>query len=52
MVVSRFKDQEAEIRLGEITPEFLSALELLGPTPFTATLSEPPIPGDATSAVR
>jgi len=28
------------------------ALELLGPTPFTATLSEPPIPGDATSAVR
>ncbi|HEY1751198.1 MAG TPA: transferrin receptor-like dimerization domain-containing protein [Caulobacteraceae bacterium] len=28
------------------------ALELLGPTPFTATLNEPPIPGDATSAVR
>jgi N-acetylated-alpha-linked acidic dipeptidase len=28
------------------------ALELLGPTPFTASLTEPPIPGDATSAVR
>jgi N-acetylated-alpha-linked acidic dipeptidase len=28
------------------------ALELLGPTPFTATLNEPPLPGDATSAVR
>ena len=27
-------------------------LELLGPTPFTATLSEPPLAGDATSAVR
>jgi len=26
------------------------ALELVGPTPFTATLSEPPIPGDDTSA--
>jgi N-acetylated-alpha-linked acidic dipeptidase len=28
------------------------ALELLGPTPFTASLYEPPIPGDASSAVR
>jgi N-acetylated-alpha-linked acidic dipeptidase len=28
------------------------ALELLGPTPFAATLNEPPLPGDATSAVR
>lgn len=28
------------------------ALELLGPTPFTASLTEPPVPGDATSAVR
>ncbi|HEY5106208.1 MAG TPA: transferrin receptor-like dimerization domain-containing protein [Caulobacteraceae bacterium] len=25
-------------------------LELLGPSPYTATLTEPPIPGDATSA--
>ena len=28
------------------------ALELLGSTPFTATLNEPPLAGDATSAVR
>ncbi|MDR3510414.1 MAG: transferrin receptor-like dimerization domain-containing protein [Caulobacteraceae bacterium] len=28
------------------------ALELLGPTPFKASLTEPPLPGDATSAVR
>jgi N-acetylated-alpha-linked acidic dipeptidase len=28
------------------------SLELLGPTPFKATLYEPPIPGDASSAVR
>src|SRR5580658_1231959 len=28
------------------------ALELIGPTPFTASLTEPPIPGDASSAVR
>jgi len=28
------------------------ALELVGPTPFEATLNEPPIPGDASSAVR
>jgi N-acetylated-alpha-linked acidic dipeptidase len=28
------------------------SLELLGPTPFKATLNEPPIPGDASSAVR
>ena len=28
------------------------ALELLGPKPYTAKLSEPPIPGDATSAIR
>jgi N-acetylated-alpha-linked acidic dipeptidase len=28
------------------------ALELLGPAPFTASLNEPPLPGDATSAVR
>ncbi len=27
------------------------ALELLGPHPFTATLHEPPIPGDATSSL-
>ena len=28
------------------------SLELVGPTPFKATLTEPPIPGDASSAVR
>jgi N-acetylated-alpha-linked acidic dipeptidase len=28
------------------------SLELVGPTPFKAQLSEPPLPGDATSAVR
>jgi N-acetylated-alpha-linked acidic dipeptidase len=28
------------------------SLELVGPTPFKATLYEPPIPGDASSAVR
>jgi N-acetylated-alpha-linked acidic dipeptidase len=28
------------------------SLELVGPTPFKATLNEPPIAGDATSAVR
>jgi len=28
------------------------SLELIGPTPFKATLNEPPIPGDASSAVR
>jgi N-acetylated-alpha-linked acidic dipeptidase len=28
------------------------SLELLGPAPFKATLNEPPIPGDASSAVR
>ena len=28
------------------------ALELLGPKPFTATLSEPPVAGDATSSIR
>jgi len=28
------------------------SLDLLGPTPFKATLSEPPLPGDASSAVR
>jgi N-acetylated-alpha-linked acidic dipeptidase len=27
-------------------------LELIGPTPFKATLSEPPVTGDATSAIR
>ena len=31
------------------TPK-IETLELLGPSPFTATLTEPPIPGDATSA--
>ena len=28
------------------------ALALLGPKPYTAKLSEPPLPGDATSAIR
>lgn len=28
------------------------ALELVGPTPYVAKLTEPPIPGDATSAIR
>ena len=28
------------------------ALELIGPTPFKASLYEPPLPGDASSAVR
>ncbi len=28
------------------------SLELVGPTPFKAALSEPPLPGDATSAIR
>jgi N-acetylated-alpha-linked acidic dipeptidase len=30
----------------------IESLELVGPTPFKASLSEPPVPGDATSAVR
>ncbi|MDR3508933.1 MAG: transferrin receptor-like dimerization domain-containing protein [Caulobacteraceae bacterium] len=53
-VLSQFKAWGWDAHIEEFsvlypTPKH-EALELLGPAPFTATLTEPPMPGDATSA--
>jgi N-acetylated-alpha-linked acidic dipeptidase len=56
LVLAKFKGWgwDAHIETFQVlypTPKRLS-LELMGAKPFTATLSEPPLPGDDTSAVR